>query len=61
MLAAFLNALRVVGKRVEDVKVVVTGVGAAGVAVTKTLLRRPACATSSAATATARSTSAATG
>ena len=36
-LAAFLNALRVVGKRVEDVKVVVTGVGAAGVAVTKTL------------------------
>jgi len=37
VLAAFLNALRVVGKRVEDVKVVVTGVGAAGVAVTKTL------------------------
>jgi malate dehydrogenase (oxaloacetate-decarboxylating) len=36
-LAAFLNALRVVGKRVEDVKVVLTGVGAAGVAVTKTL------------------------
>jgi malate dehydrogenase (oxaloacetate-decarboxylating) len=37
VLAAFLNALRVVGKRVEDVKVVVTGVGAAGIAVTKTL------------------------
>jgi malate dehydrogenase (oxaloacetate-decarboxylating) len=36
-LAAFLNALRVVGKRVEDVKVVLTGVGAAGVAVTRTL------------------------
>ena len=36
-LAAFLNALRVVGKRIEDVKVVVTGVGAAGVAVTRTL------------------------
>jgi malate dehydrogenase (oxaloacetate-decarboxylating) len=36
-LAAFLNALRVVGKHVEDVKVVLTGVGAAGVAVTKTL------------------------
>jgi malate dehydrogenase (oxaloacetate-decarboxylating) len=36
-LAAFLNALRVVGKRVEDVRVVVTGVGAAGVAVTRTL------------------------
>jgi malate dehydrogenase (oxaloacetate-decarboxylating) len=37
VLAAFLNALRVVGKRVEDVKVVLTGVGAAGVAVTHTL------------------------
>ena len=37
VLAAFLNALRVVGKRIEDVKVVVTGVGAAGVAVTKIL------------------------
>ena len=37
VLAAFLNALRLVGKRVEDVKVVVTGIGAAGVAVTKTL------------------------
>jgi len=38
VLAAFLNALRVVGKRVEDVKVVVTGVGAAGVAVSNTLM-----------------------
>jgi malate dehydrogenase (oxaloacetate-decarboxylating) len=37
VLAAFLNALRVVGKRIEDVKVVLTGVGAAGVAVTETL------------------------
>jgi malate dehydrogenase (oxaloacetate-decarboxylating) len=37
VLAAALNALRVVGKRIEDVRVVVTGVGAAGVAVTKTL------------------------
>jgi malate dehydrogenase (oxaloacetate-decarboxylating) len=36
--AAFLNALRVVGKRPEDVKVVITGAGAAGVAVTKILL-----------------------
>ena len=35
--AAFVNALRVVGKRPEDVKVVVTGVGAAGVAVTRIL------------------------
>jgi len=38
VLAAFLNALRLVGKRPEDVKVVLTGVGAAGVAVTKILL-----------------------
>jgi malate dehydrogenase (oxaloacetate-decarboxylating) len=37
VLAAFLNALRVVGKPIEDVKVVVTGVGAAGIAVTKIL------------------------
>jgi malate dehydrogenase (oxaloacetate-decarboxylating) len=36
-LAAFLNALRVVGKKIEDVRVVLTGVGAAGVAVTRTL------------------------
>ena len=36
-LAAFLNALRVVGKQIEDVRVVLTGVGAAGVAVTRTL------------------------
>ncbi len=36
-LASLLNALRVVGKRAEDVKVVITGVGAAGVAVTRTL------------------------
>jgi malate dehydrogenase (oxaloacetate-decarboxylating) len=38
VLAAFVNALKVVGKRAEDVKVVLTGVGAAGVAVTKILL-----------------------
>jgi malate dehydrogenase (oxaloacetate-decarboxylating) len=37
VLAAFLNALRVVGKAPEDVKVVISGVGAAGVAVTRTL------------------------
>src|SRR5471032_1977822 len=37
VLAAFLNALRVVGKRIDDVRVVTTGVGAAGVAVTRTL------------------------
>jgi malate dehydrogenase (oxaloacetate-decarboxylating) len=38
VLASFLNALRVVDKRPEDVKVVITGVGAAGVATTKILL-----------------------
>jgi malate dehydrogenase (oxaloacetate-decarboxylating) len=38
VLAAFLNALRVVAKRPEDVKVVITGVGAAGLATTKILL-----------------------
>ena len=38
MLAALLNALRVVGKRIEEIKVVTTGVGAAGVAVTDILL-----------------------
>src|SRR5438093_4329496 len=35
--AAFLNALRVVDKKAEDVKVVVTGVGAAGIATTRIL------------------------
>jgi malate dehydrogenase (oxaloacetate-decarboxylating) len=38
VLAALLNALRVVDKPIEDVRVVLTGVGAAGVATTKTLL-----------------------
>ncbi len=38
VLAALLNALRVVGKRIEDVRVVTTGAGAAGTAVTKILL-----------------------
>ena len=37
-LAALLNALKVVDKRLDEIKVVVTGVGAAGVAVTNTLL-----------------------
>jgi len=36
--AAFLNALRVVDKRPEDVRVVLTGAGAAGVATTDMLL-----------------------
>ena len=38
VLAAVLNALRVVGKALEDVKIVTTGCGAAGTAVTKILL-----------------------
>src|ERR687893_688151 len=38
VLAALLNALRIVGKRVEDVTVVVVGAGAAGVACTEIML-----------------------
>jgi len=38
VLAALVNALRVVGKRLEDVRIVTTGCGAAGTAVTKILL-----------------------
>jgi malate dehydrogenase (oxaloacetate-decarboxylating) len=38
VLAALLNALRLVGKRVEDVRVVVVGAGAAGVACTEIML-----------------------
>jgi malate dehydrogenase (oxaloacetate-decarboxylating) len=37
VLAALLNALRVVGIRLEDVRVVTTGCGAAGIAVTRVL------------------------
>ena len=38
MLAALINALKIVGKRMEDIKVVVNGVGAAGVACTKIVM-----------------------
>jgi malate dehydrogenase (oxaloacetate-decarboxylating) len=38
VLAAFLNALKLVDKQAEDVRIVLTGVGAAGVAVSKILL-----------------------
>ncbi len=38
VVAALLNALLVVGKRAEDVRIVLTGVGAAGTAVTKALI-----------------------
>jgi malate dehydrogenase (oxaloacetate-decarboxylating) len=41
-LAALLNALRVVGKRPEDIKVVVTGAGAAGMACTDIILAQGA-------------------
>jgi malate dehydrogenase (oxaloacetate-decarboxylating) len=39
VLGALLNALRVVDKRLEDVRIVTTGCGAAGTAVTQILLR----------------------
>ncbi|MBI2660046.1 NADP-dependent malic enzyme [Candidatus Woesearchaeota archaeon] len=38
ILAALLNAVKVVNKKIEDLKVVISGAGAAGTAVTKLLL-----------------------
>jgi malate dehydrogenase (oxaloacetate-decarboxylating) len=38
VLAALLNALKIVGKRLSDVRIVVSGVGAAGVACTRMLI-----------------------
>ena len=38
VLAALINALKLVNKRIEDIKVVVNGVGAAGVACTKIIM-----------------------
>ena len=38
VMAAMINALKVVGKNKEDVKVIVNGAGAAGIAVTKLLV-----------------------
>jgi len=38
VMAALINALKLVGKKIEDIKVVVVGVGAAGTACTKILL-----------------------
>jgi malate dehydrogenase (oxaloacetate-decarboxylating) len=38
VLAGVLNALRVVGKSLADVRIVITGIGAAGISVTKMLL-----------------------
>ena len=38
VLAALINALKIVGKRMEDIKVIVNGVGAAGVACSKIIM-----------------------
>jgi malate dehydrogenase (oxaloacetate-decarboxylating) len=38
VLAALINAIKIVGKRIEDLKVVVNGVGAAGVACSKIVM-----------------------
>ena len=38
MLAGLMNALKVVGKRLEDVKIVTSGAGAAGIAIIKLLV-----------------------
>ena len=38
VLAALINALKIVGKRMEDIKVVVNGIGAAGVACSKLVM-----------------------
>lgn len=38
VLAAALNALKVVGKKIEEIKIVIVGIGAAGTACTKMLL-----------------------
>ncbi|MGC8976631.1 MAG: NAD(P)-dependent malic enzyme [Candidatus Ratteibacteria bacterium] len=37
VLAALINALKLVGKKIEDVKIVINGAGAAGIAITKIL------------------------
>ena len=39
VLAGMINALKVVGKKLEDIEVVVSGAGAAGVAITKLLMQ----------------------
>ncbi|WP_439950987.1 NAD-dependent malic enzyme [Neobacillus fumarioli] len=38
LLAGLLNALRITNKKIEDIKIVLTGIGAAGIACTKILL-----------------------
>ena len=58
-LAGLTNALKVVGKKKEDVKVVTSGAGAAAIAIVKLLLSRRLPRTSRCATARAQSTRAA--
>ena len=58
-LAALENALKIVGKKMADLKVVIAGVGAAGVAISK-MLMEAGVQTSSASTARAPSGPAAT-
>jgi malate dehydrogenase (oxaloacetate-decarboxylating) len=43
VLAALINALKIVGKQMSDIKVVVNGVGAAGVACTKIIMAAGVC------------------
>ena len=57
VLAALTNALKVVGKKIEDVKMVSCGAGAAGIAIMKLLMARGS-KTSSCATSRAPSTTA---
>ena len=37
-MAAMLNALKVVGKKIDEIKVVTSGAGAAGIAIIKLLI-----------------------
>ena len=60
VLAALLNACRLTGRRIEDLRVCMVGAGAAGVAVAKILMGVGRQRRSSPATASARSTPAAT-
>ena len=53
-MAALFNALKIVGKPIESLRVLMLGLGAAGVACTK-MMQAPASPRSSAATARARS------
>lgn len=42
ILAGLINALKLAGKKIEDVKIVISGVGAAGIAGCKLLLKHGA-------------------